>query len=162
MPDSQPRGTPIMEWTFPEFAQYERGRGWFIGFFVVLVLAVFLALLGRVYTAIPVIVLVALILILRFRRRPADITVRLTDIGLEIADGAVRWDELKEFWIVYRPPEIKKLYVTFKQPVRQPYSIDLVDQNPLRIREVLSEFLPENVAQESETTTDQLLRFFKL
>jgi hypothetical protein len=162
MAENNPRGTPIMEWTFPEFAQYERGRGWFISFFVVLLVSVGLALLGKVYTAIPVIILIALILILRFRRRPTEIPVRITDLNLEVGDSVVRWDELKEFWIVYRPPEIKKLYVTFKTTVRQPYSIDIMAQNPLKIREALSEFLPENVALESETASDQLLRFFKL
>jgi hypothetical protein len=121
-----------------------------------------LALLGRVYTAIPIVILVSLILILRFRRTPHLVHVQITDTGLEVGGDHVNWDELKEFWIVYRPPEIKKLYITFRAPIRQPYSIELTDQNPLKIREALSEFLPENIAQERETASDELLRMFKM
>lgn len=157
-----PVGTPIMEWTFPEFAQYERGRTWYLGFFALGAVLIGLAILGRVYTAIPIVVLAGLILILRFRRSPHTVHVRITDTTLEVGGDRVPWDELKEFWIVYRPPEIKKLYVTFRTSVRQPYSIELSDQNPLKVRESLSEFLPENIAQERELASDELLRMFKM
>lgn len=157
-----PRGTPLLEWTFPEFAQYERGRGWFLAFFGFGAVMIGLALIAQIYTAIPIVILAGLILVLRWRRLPHDIRARITDLGFEVGGDAVRWDDLREFWIIYKPPEVKKLYVTFKAPVRQPYSIDLMDQNPLKIREVLSEFLPENVAQERETASDELLRMFKM
>lgn len=162
MAEQAPHGNTILEWSFPEFADYPRGRAWYLGFFVLAAIMAGLAVLGRVYTAIPVIVLITLILILRFRRRPTEITARITDLGLEVADMNIRWEELREFWIVYRPPEIKKLYITFKTTLRQPFSIDLMNQNPLKVREALNEFLPENIAQESETASDQLLRMFKM
>lgn len=152
----------VLEWTFPEFTVYERGRWWYLTFFIVGTLMILLAILSGTYTAIPVVILAGFILILRFRRHPADVHVRITELGIEVGGMFTRWDDLKEFWIIYRPPEIKKLYVAFKLTIRQPFSIELGSLNPLKVRQALAEFLPENVDEERETAGDQLLRFFKL
>jgi hypothetical protein len=108
------------------------------------------------------VVLASMILILRFRRPPADVSVKIFENGIEIGGDFNPWEELREFWIVYRPPEAKKLYLTYKTSVRPAHSVDLMDQNPLKIRQLLSGFLPENIAQEKETASDQLTRFFKI
>lgn len=156
------KGDVLMQWTFPEFTEHTRSRGWYIGFLVILALLVLYSLLTSNYTFLMFIVLLALIMVLRFRRPPLDVMFSIRDEGLEVGRRFYPWRELKDFWILYRPPEIKKLYVEFKATARPSLDIALQAQNPLRIRQLLTEHLLENTEREEEPMTDQVTRYLKI
>lgn len=163
MADSQePRGDILVEWTFPEFVQHERGRGWYIGFVVVIAALIVYAAWTKNYTFIALIVLLTLILLVRLRRTPPEVRIAIRDEGLEIGNSYYAWRELKEFWIVYRPPQTKKLYFTFKAALRPDLDISLENQNPLKLRQLLSERLLENAKREEEPAGDQITRVLKI
>jgi hypothetical protein len=79
---------------------------------------------------------------------------------IEVVDSW--WSELKDFWIMYKPPEVKQLYFSFKRTIRPDMNIGLVHQNPLKVREVLREYLLENIEREEEPASEVLTRYFKL
>lgn len=160
--ETKPRGKVLLEWTFPEFIQHDRGRSWYLGFLLVDIALVVFGLLTRNYTFIGVIVLASFILVIRLRRQPPDVRFAIRENGIEVSTGYYTWDELKEFWIIYQPPEVKKLYLNFRNSFRPQMDITLERQNPLRVRQVLREYLPENMTEENEPATDQLSRFFKI
>ena len=116
----------------------------------------------RNYTFLMFIILLSFILILRFRRAPFDVMFSIREEGVEVSRRFYPWREMKDFWILYRPPEVKKLYLEFKSIGRPSLDIALLNQNPLKIRQLLSEHLLENTEREEEPATDQITRYLKI
>ncbi len=158
----EPRGDILMEWTFPEFIQHNRGRGWYIGFAVLVVLFIAYGLWTKNFTFIGFLVLLTLVLVIRLRRTPPDVRFAVRDEGIEVGTSFYAWREFKEFWIIYRPTQVKKVYFTFKSSLRPALDISLENQNPLLLRQLLSERLLENAQREEEPSGDQLIRTLKL
>lgn len=158
----QNRGSVLMEWAFPEFEQHDRSRAWYLVAFAVFVVSIVIAAFSRNYTFIAVLLLFSLVILIRLRRQPPDVRFAIRDEGLEVGQRFYAWKELKEFWILYRPPEVKKVYFHFKSTLRPALDISLMDQNPLKVRQALSERLLENTDLEDEPTGDQITRFLKI
>lgn len=121
-----------------------------------------IALLTRNYTFFLVIFLAGLVLILRLRRVPPDVHFAIREEGVQVGSRFFGWHELKDFWIIYRPPEVKKVYLHFKSSLRPALDISLENENPLKVRQFLGEHLLENTELEDEPIADQLSRYFKL
>lgn len=153
---------PLLSWTFPEFTPHQRGRGWYVAFFLVVLAIAGVAFWSKNYTFIAVIILATFVLILRFRKQPIDIKIDITEKGVVVGGRAYEWSELKEFWIVYKPPQVKQLYLNFKRPIRPEMNIGLVNQNPLKVREILREYILENIEREEEPASEILSRYFKV
>ncbi|MBI5467016.1 MAG: hypothetical protein HY975_02260 [Candidatus Kerfeldbacteria bacterium] len=163
MADAQePRGDVLLEWQFPEFSQPERGRWWYLTFVILLAALIAYGLWTTNYTFVGFLVLLTLVLVIRLRRTPPNVRFAIRDEGIEVGNSYYAWREFREFWIIYRPPEVKKVYFNFKSSVRPALDISLESQNPLRIRQLLSERLLENAEREEEPSGDQLLRTLKL
>ena len=64
--------------------------------------------------------------------------------------------------MIYEPPEVKNLYIEFKNVLRPRLGIPLQNEKPLEIRDLLLKHLPENKEREHEPISDGLSRFFKL
>ncbi len=156
------RGDVRLDWTFPEFEHHDRSRGWYITAFVIVVGSIVISAFGRNYTFIALIVLITIVLLARLRRTPLPVRFAIRDEGLEIGQRFYPWSDLQEFWILYKPPTVKKLYFHFKSSIRPPIDIDLMDQNPIRVRQILSEYLLEDTKREEEPGGDQVTRFLKI
>ncbi|KKU49315.1 MAG: hypothetical protein UX68_C0001G0063, partial [Parcubacteria group bacterium GW2011_GWA2_46_9] len=70
--------------------------------------------------------------------------------------------DLKSFWIIYEPPEVKMLYFDFKNAWRPRLPIPLQDENPIEVRRLLLKYLEEDLSRESEPTSDALSRLLRL
>lgn len=158
----EPRGDVLMEWSFPEFVRHDRGRGWYVGYILVTLGLLTFSFFSRNYTFAMFIVLLTLVLIIRFRRQPLPVHFAIRDEGIEVDNEYHPWRELKEFWVIYRPPMVKKVYFTFKSGLRPEMAIALENQNPVRVRQLLSERLLENATREEEPSGDQLSRTLKI
>lgn len=157
----QPRGDILLEWDFPEFTRHDRSRGWYLGFFVTVLGMIGLSILVSNYTFIGVIILAALIVLVRLRRTPPPVHFAIREEGIEVSSRFYTWREIKSFWVLYRPPEIKKLYLSLKGP-RPALDISLEQQNPVKVRQLLSEFLLEDTEREEEPVGDQVSRILKI
>lgn len=163
MADAQePRGDVLLEWQFPEFSQPIRGRWWYLTFAIVLIALIGYGVWTSNFTFVGFLVLLALVLTIRLRRAPPSIRFAIHDEGIAVGGSYYAWREFREFWIIYRPPEVKKVYFNFKSSLRPALDISLEMQNPLRVRQLLSERLLENAEREEEPSGDQLLRSLKL
>ncbi|MEW6610163.1 MAG: hypothetical protein AB1352_00835 [Patescibacteria group bacterium] len=161
MPDNNPAFSYPLAWSFPEYPKHERSVVWFI--FALLIgggLFAF-ALLSANYLFASIIIFIALIIALQHFRRPLTIDFSITEDGIALAGKQVPWKDIKSFWMIYEPPEIKMLYFTFKG-FRPTLKIPLIDQNPLHIREALSPYVEEDLEKENESFSDAVGRMFKL
>ena len=160
MPETD-HGKTLMRWDFPEYAQYQRGRAWYIVATVITVGAFLLsAFTGNPLFAVFIALVVA-IWVIRNRRPPTRIFLRITEDGLQVASAFYPYDSVRSFWIIYKPPEVKRLYIGFKNTLRTNLSLLLENQNPVKVREILLKFIQENLEQEGESISDALQRLLK-
>lgn len=153
---------PLLRWVIPEYTQHERGRNWYIvagliaGFFLVYAIATANFLFA-------VIVLLGLVtLFVRHQHAPMNLEVAIYQDGIAVGERHFEWKELKDFWIVFHPPEVKTLYISFQNGWRPRLPIPLEDTNPMKVRQELLVYLEEDLDREDEPTMDALSRLLKI
>jgi len=149
-------------WDFASTTKHLRSRGWYIGASIIGGFSLIFALVTSNFLFAVILIILALILVLQSRQNQARLLCGITEDGVEVGTEFYDYDALKDFWIAYKPPRVKKLYVTFKSTFRPMLIIPLENQNPLRVRKVLLDYLPEDAANEDETTTEALSRLLKI
>ena len=151
----------IYQWLIKSKVDHQRGMLWYI---VMTSLAIALFVYS-IFTAnflfAIMIILVIFIVILRDYMPTKDINFIITNRGLIVGEKFMAYKDISEFYIIYEPPTIKKLYFNPKG-IRPEFSIELYDNNPIEIREYLLKVLREDLEKESESTSDFLERMFKL
>lgn len=95
-------------------------------------------------------------------RHPDRVTVAVTSTGIVVGEAYYDFRSINDFAFVYEPPEVKLLYVTFKQAWNPMLAIPLEDTDPNAVRKELLPFCLENLDRTSETLTDVLRRVYKL
>lgn len=154
------RGAPVYE--FETLSDpHQRSRGWFIGMAIFFAAVVALNIVLRLYMSAVVIVLLALILFTTATRKNKKLMVRFFAAGLGLNDQFYPWHEFSKFWVLYEPPALKQLHFLRRTRLINELSIDLGSENPLKIRDMLLAFLPEDPTKE-ETRVDLVTRTFKL
>jgi len=90
-----------------------------------------------------VFIMVAVIFFIDSRKKPAQIDVLITDTHIEVGEKRFYYHELKSFWLEYQIFGVKELIVYTKKWYMPPLRIQLENQNPLKIRELLIDQMPE-------------------
>lgn len=160
---STDHGETLVSWSIPEYEQHDRSVGWY--FFAVLVGIALLvwALVTASYLFAIIILMTAVILYRQASQKPAMLRFTITEDGLELGDRHFySYKDLATFWIVYEPPDVKRLFFTFKSSVRPYLAVPIENQNPVAIRQSLKRYLPEDLEREGEPATDALGRALKL
>jgi hypothetical protein len=155
-------GKTLLSWTFPEFVQYERSRSWFFGAGLIIAGLLVYSFFALNFLFAVIIIMIAVIMFLHSRKSPLDISFEITEDGLKVGEKFYEYKTLKKFWIIYEPPEVKNLYISFKSSIKPALKIPLKNQNPLQVRKVLLDYLEEDLTQEEEPFADLLSRRLKL
>ena len=91
-----------------------------------------------------------------------DVLCNIFEDGIAVGSQFYEWSDIKNFRIVYQPPEVKKLYIDLKNNLLQDFSIPLEDQSPLMVRDILKKYLKEDLTKTEETLTDRLNRWLRI
>ncbi|HPI66992.1 MAG TPA: hypothetical protein PKZ16_00355 [bacterium] len=154
--------TQKISWSFPDYQKPNRGRQWYIWtaifFFGMLAYAILTAnfLFGLI------IIMVAVIIFINNNKKTEKIFFTISPDGLEIQGRHYAFKEIKNFWLLYEPPEVKNLYFSFKSSLKPTLSVPLINQNPLLIRNFLKKYLAEDLEKENESTSEALARVLKI
>lgn len=154
-------GKVFYQWSFSEFPQHQRSRNWYIRGSVVLGII----LLYSIFTAnflFGLIAIIATLIVLMFQRSNNIVEFKITEDGILVDEKFYEYKALKNFFIIYNPPEVKTLYFEPKNIFIPRIPVPLEDQDPIAIRKTLIEFLEEDLTREDEPLSDQTSRFFKL
>lgn len=155
-------GKTLAQWQFPEFIKYEHSRRWYIMFTLVMVLLLIYSLATANILFTVIIIIAALIITMNKKRQPRDVDFKITEEGIIVDETLYQWKEIKHFWIVYEPPQVKTLYLEFNSWHLPRLPIPLLDNNPLDLREILLDYLDEDIEREGEPISDGLSRGFKI
>lgn len=154
-------GKTLAGWTFPDVPPHQRGRRWYI---MAGILGALMALYG-LWTAnflFPALLCLFALTFFLVRRKTTDIACTITEDGIGVGAVFYPYRELKQFSIIYQPPEVKNLYLEFKSALKSRLPIPLVDQNPVAIRHLLLDYLNEDLHRDDEPVLDQISRILKL
>jgi hypothetical protein len=157
----QDYGQVFFEWDFPEFEDHNRTQSWYIMVSVIVVGILIYSVLSTNYIFALLTIISALLVIL-LRRTSRIINFKITEDGFIVDGKFYDYNRVKDFYIIYQPPEIKKLYIEMKSVFVPRIPIYLEDQDPVKIREVLLKYIEEDTEKEHEPISDQIARILKL
>lgn len=152
----------LLSWTFAEFEKHNRPRVWWLWFAGIGLFMLLYAVFTANFLFALIIIIVSAIIIYRNFHEPGAVSITITPLAIHVGDEEYLWSELGSFWLAYEPPEVKKLFLTFSSRIRPHLAIPLEDVSPLAVRDVLSEYLVEDLENESEPTTELLGRMFRI
>jgi hypothetical protein len=171
-------------WKTKERSGKKRDKKWYlIAGLVGLLMFVYAILTSNLIFAI-IIIFAAVLIVLSDRAETQSFEVVLSDQGVQMGKEHYAYEQLEDFFIVYRPEEnIKNLYLHFKRfarpslPENEPkgfswllwllnfsrsrLSIPLEDTNPLLIRKNLLKYLKENTERTDIPLSERLSNLFR-
>jgi hypothetical protein len=148
-------------WTFSEIPQYQRDRKWYIWGALIAAALLFFSLVTFNLLFALIIIMSAMIIML-FQRQAKSVDFKITEDGIIVNNDFFGYKNLRNFYIIYNPPEVKTLYFEPKSVFNPRIPIYLDEQNPVEVRQVLKQYLEEDLERENEPVSDQISRIFKL
>jgi len=160
--DERDPGKTLMQWKFSEYEEHKRGRLWYISAAVISVLFLIYAIASANFLFALIIIIIDLIILIQANRKPDRLDFKITEEGIVIGSSFHPYQDINKFWLIYDPPKSKTLYLNFKATIRPDVTIPLENKNPLRIREILLEYLEEDLNKEEDSSSEQIRKFLKL
>jgi len=149
-------------WQVDEYPNHERSRFWYVTGAIAGVALIIYAIATANFLFAVIILMSGIIMLLSTFQPPDKTVVAIATSGIVIGGTFYNYKDIKDFSIIYEPPEVKTLYVDFQQPWQPLVSIPLEDTDPNKIRECLLPFCLENLDRTEETLTDVVRRVYKL
>jgi len=155
-------GKIMFQWTIKEYEKYEHERGWFILMSIIAIALLVYAVIVANYLFALIIVLLGIISFLHEMQDPVDVPFAITETGIILGSKYYRYSEIKSFWIIYNPPEVKKIYFSTDSAIRAEIQVPLLDYDPRPLRQFLGQYLLENLEKEEESLSDIIARRWQL
>jgi hypothetical protein len=155
-------GEVFKKWSFAEYDKHQRGKKWYVGFFIIALALLAIALYTANFFFVVIIILFVTITFLHDVREPETVDFYIGANGIAVGNKVFRYKELNDFWIIYELPHVKNLYFHVKSFVHPRLSIPLYDEDPLAIRDFLLKRLTENLTEEHEPFSEQIGRILKI
>lgn len=155
-------GEELYAWETWDKPPLPRSKWWYISAGVIAIGLVIYAVLTANYLFGLIILMIGITMLVIGMKEPRRVPVHITNLGVVFADEFYPFKDMKDFSIVYDPPEVKALYIDFKRITHPLVSIDLDEANPNAVRELLLQFVMENMDREEEHFSDVLRRVYKL
>ena len=155
-------GKILASWNVKEYEPRNRSLLWYIGLGLIAVFLLVYSIVIHNYLFVMIILLAAFILRLQHKAGVNRVSFQCTSKGIRIGNRTYDYKDLRNFWVIYNPPEVKKLYFTFKSSLSPRLMIPLRNQNPLKIREILLKFMEEDLDKEEEPISEIFAKWSKL
>ena len=155
-------GDVIHQWTIQEYDQHQRGVRWYIIMITAGLLFVVYGLMSNNFLFSLIIILAGIILFIQSHQAPPQVLFQITELGVVIGRKFYNFSELKNFFIIYQPPEVKNLFFQTSNTIHPILSIPLLDENPVTVRETLLEFIDEDLDTEKEPISVTIARRWRM
>ncbi len=155
-------GRAVIAWEIDEYPRQMRSRNWYVIAGVIGAGLIIYAIATANFLFAVIILMAGVITLISDFKEPDRITVALTTTGFVIGETYYDFRAIRDFSIAYDPPDVKLLYLTFRQFWQPMVAIPLEDIDPNSVRGELLPFCLENLDRTSETLTEVLRRVYKL
>lgn len=155
------QGDILLAWSPREYEFQEKGQNWYLAAGITAALLIAGSIIFRNYLMAVTFFLLAVVVYIYSERKPLQIPVELRDYGVRVKGRYYSYRDLKRFWIIYRPGDVTTLNFETDNVFNQTLVIQLEDQNPNIVRNILKDKLPEDINQ-VDSQLDQIARNFKI
>lgn len=160
--DLKELGKILLVWEFPEYERQNRSKAWYLAASIVVALLLLYALVTVNFLFAVIIIMGAIILILKEKFVPQSVKFAVSEKGISVDGRFYPYALLHSFYLIYRPGEVKKLFLEFKSFLRPRLNIPLMSQNPLAVRDLLNDYLTEDTEKEDEPASEVFNQWLKL
>ena len=142
-------GEALISWQAQEYKKYELDP-YKMGVVILVSIALIIyAIVTANYLFALIIIMAMVVLHVFSKKEPAIVDIKINKEGIVVEDKAYTFeDDLRSFWILYNPPAVKTINFNRQQAILPNMAIQLEDQNPLKVRETLLRYLPEDTEKE--------------
>lgn len=147
----------ILNWQAPEYRHHSKSMAWFITLFIVLSAFVLYLILRKDYFGAMSVVIVSFFFTVFALREPEHIDIAITDEGIYIGEHLIRYRLIRYFWI---DTDNQVLHIETSAYVNHLHAIELGDQDPYEVQNVLIEILPEH-PEPKETIPQRIANLLK-
>ena len=139
----QDTGKILYSWRAPQFEVYEKsGRWYLIGTLFILAMIIYALFSNSPMMAITFI-LIGIVGYIYSQKDPLVVTFAITNEGI-IADKEIYlYENIHSFWIFYDPHHTKTISLHTKASTFPFVHIPIGDENPAKLHEILTEYIPE-------------------
>lgn len=146
-----------LRWIAPDAYRREGAREPYIFAGILVLLALGAIFLQHDVILTVLLALMAVMVIVHVRKAPAPLQVEVSPLSIRLSGRTIGYDELKSFWVQYEPQyDIRELSLHFKKWYLPYMKIQIMDQDPVQIRAILIQFIPE--VEHEETMVHSLVR----
>lgn len=156
------KGNTLITWHFPEFEKPERSALWYIIMLVASAVFIIIAIMSSNFLFAVIIVMTIVILILQEKKDPIELDISIMEAGIQIGEKFYKYKDIGKFFIIYEPPTISSLYIQMKTRLAPKINIPLGEQNPIKIRDILLNFISEDVDIDEEPFEDYMSKVLKI
>lgn len=149
-------------WEIDEFKEHARSRAWYIFASIIGIALIVYSVITSNFLFAVIVLMSAVIMLFSLTIKPDKISVMITETGIILGDMYYDYQSVRDFSVVYDPPDVKYLYLDFHARSHPMLSIPLEDTDPNHVRECLLPFCMENLHRNEETLTDLVRRLYKL
>lgn len=154
-------GAALMTWTPQEYEFQEKEENWYLTGGITAAIFIAGAIVFRNYLMAVTFFLLAVVIYIYAERKPKRILVELKEFGIRVNTTFYKYRDLTKFWIVYRPGDVKTLNIETNNVFNPVVAIQIENQDPNQIREILKEKLFEDLDHQ-ESRIDQMARNLRL
>lgn len=155
-------GRRLLSWEVDEYPHFERSTAWYVAAAIVSALLMVYAIATANFLFAIIILMIGIITLITTFQAPDRVEIILTTTGVVLGETFYGYDIVKDFALVYKPPETKLLYLDFVSPWHPLVSVPLEETDPNRVRDVLLSFCVENLQRNDESLTDAVRRVYKV
>jgi len=159
--DAATHNRELLTWKTPDFVPHPKGQNWIILASTGLLALIVYALITGSATMAIVFILLGGMYYLTHNQTPKIIDVKITELGVWVADKFLPYNTINSFWVVYHPPFVRRLYLKVGAKAGRTVVIELNEQNPVEVRTLLAREVPE-IEDKEEGFTDILIRLLRL
>ena len=142
-----------LSWKAPEYIYYEKSSDWFWALGIITATLLAIAAYQQSFVFLLLIIVGGFGILVYAVRRPVVVNISISGEGVRVADRLFLYENLKSFWIFYRPGDMKILSIESGKALMPQIHIPLGSINPVEVRAFLMDFLPEKAQEESLSNT---------
>jgi uncharacterized membrane protein len=133
----------LYQWSAPEHEPYTVGSRFYILSAIFLLAIIIYALVYNSPIMAITFILIGIVGYVFLQKDPDIVNFSITPEGIIAGREIYEFDNLKSFWIFYDPPQEKVISLHSKNTFTPFIHIPIADEDPVEIRRILVDFIPE-------------------
>jgi len=133
----------LSHWQGPEYEVYEKDSRWYMIATLIITAIVAYAVITNSPIMAITFILIGVVGYIQIQKPPRVLNFIITRDGVSAGRELYAYENIKSFWIEYSPPHTKILSLHLKGAMIPYVHIPVHQEDPVKIREALIEFIPE-------------------